>query len=301
VGQLARPVYPHLPIVLQRLLTFSVIAGITITILVAILLEAGRPLATLRADQDLANWLAGHVDTYSLITADRPSEAVRLLLAGEPDKGAATWRWLLMDNVSEQDPGNLIGNSFHYLIMDERASRQPFSERIAVLSQRKATLLYETDNFLGLGGRRAVFWTFRADHLVNLSFNGELFLQGYNLEPTPDGGIALLFHWYTLATPMADYHYFLHIVDPQTGKLLGQNDGALGKGVHPTSQWRHAEIVFEQISLPGEMVLHLPSELSVEFGLYDLKMGQRARIISGNQTLPGDSVTWKLAQQWSEF
>ena len=135
-----------------------------------------------------------------------------------------------------------------------------------------------------------MLWTFKPDFELKLLFDDTLYLAGYNIVSTGGGNLGLLFHWYTVHVPRADYQLFIHVVDTQTGQMLGQIDEPLSKGTHPTTTWNSNEIVFETVTLPPNLAYGNACHCKLEMGLYQLKDGTRAFIKDDGQHPVGDHV-----------
>ncbi len=92
-------------------------------------------------------------------------------------------------------------------------------------------------------------------------------LRGYTREETAEG-IALTLYWEALQGGMADYHHFVHLLDPATGQPLAQHDGMPRHNTYPTSQWVAGEIVADELFLP---LADVPAgEFALVAGLYEV-------------------------------
>jgi len=263
--------------------------GLTLAMLATLsgAMAVANEFAVRDADGNLTDWLIGHVASHSRIAIDAASQSI--LSRVHDSEIGQTWEWRVQDRVDLQSPGTWIGvQQVHYLVLDERSSNVPLQDRVDALMQQQATLLYRTQGIFGLGGRRAVLWTFKPDIELKLLFDDSLYLAGYTTVPAQDGSVGLLFHWYTTHVPKVDYQLFIHVINTQSGQMIGQVDGPLGNGTHPTSTWTANEIVFETVSLPANLAPTSQCKCTLEFGLYQLKDGTRSLIKNEAQQPIGD-------------
>jgi len=233
-----------------------------------------------------AQWLAEHVADRSRLIAEVHSRDVINLAGSWPVAG--TWDWQTVGEIDPKIAGRGRDNGAHYLVIDDRTrSDKPFAERVQAIEDQGATIVYQSTNPFGLGYRQVVLWTFRPQVVLNLTFDNTLTLIGYNVNRTAEGRSSLIMHWYTRRIPEVAYNIFVHLIDPESGKLVAQADTQLGKGIHPTNTWRQNELVYEPIDLPPEMA---QKPYTVRIGLYQLDTGTRAQIQTADQKAIGDHV-----------
>ena len=233
-------------------------------------------IGTTAIDLTTGNWLQAHVTDFSRVAYENSSTEL-FTLAKQAGGGAATWEGLREDRRSPPQLVALIIGGTHYLLLGEdHANSGQFSARIRQFTDQGAELLYDSGDMFGLAPRRAILWTFRPQHVLNLNFNNELFLIGYDVQ---QDGKDLLLYWYTRRKPLAAYQLFVHLLDPQTSQLVAQGDIPLGRGRHPSDTWRPDELVFEPVAVPPTS---LPSPLRLDFGLYQLDTGRRVTIQGTN-------------------
>ncbi len=184
----------------------------------------------------------------------------------------------------------LNAEGVHYLILDARSdTSRTLEARLKRLVEQGATVIYQSANPLGLGPRQAVLWAFRPNYSVNVQFGRSLLLIGYHAITTERGN-SLLFHWYTQHPTNVAYTMFVHVLDANTGSLVGQADTPLGEGVRPTNTWRQNEPVFESVDLPADLLKRTTRPFHVRVGLYAQGDGQRALIENKNQTFCDDHI-----------
>lgn len=136
------------------------------------------------------------------------------------------------------------------------------------------------------------FWAYQGDlaakgmppHTpIGVDLGNVAHLIGYDLpETTLAAGdtLSLELYWRALQPSPADWHIFVHLVDPQNDTAAGivaQWDSAPRAGTYPFWVWQKEELVVESLRLvlplevpPGDYVLLI--------GLYDLASGERAPI-----------------------
>ena len=76
-----------------------------------------------------------------------------------------------------------------------------------------------------------------------------LALRGYRLEIEGDG-LALTFYWEALRGGAQDYTRFAHLLGPEAGPPLSQDDAMPQRGTYPTGQWQAGELIADPVWLP---------------------------------------------------
>ncbi len=267
----------------------ATLAAKTGAILLALVLVIGA-IAIILTSRATAQWLAEHVADRSRLVAELHAGDVINLT--ETWSVAHTWDWKTVYEIDPKTASRWRENGAHYLLIDDRTrTDKPFAERLRTLEAQGAIIVYESANPLGLGYRQVVLWAFRPQYPINVSFDNKLFLIGYNVLKTPDGRTSLLLHWYTSRIPDIAYNLFVHLIDPDSGKIIAQADTPLGKGIHPTNTWRQNELVFEPVDLPSEIS---QKPYTIRIGLYNLATGARAEVQNAAQKSVGDFVELML-------
>jgi hypothetical protein len=136
------------------------------------------------------------------------------------------------------------------------------------------------------------FWAYQGELLqettepsaeTDVRFGTVAQLIGHDLTQTlvaPGDTLSLGLYWRALQPPRADWHIFVHLVDPgndTTAGIVAQWDAAPRAGTYPFWVWQAEEVVTEpaHLVLPGD----LPSgEYVLLVGVYDLATGERAQV-----------------------
>ena len=108
---------------------------------------------------------------------------------------------------------------------------------------------------------------------TELCWQEGLCLRGYDLQKTGQE-LNLVLYWQVAAPLDQSYKRFVHLIDPQDGRVLAQSDGVPRNWTYPTDIWEANEIVPDQAALSLE---------GLEAGAYDLRLGWYA--VDGGQTL----------------
>lgn len=136
------------------------------------------------------------------------------------------------------------------------------------------------------------FWAYQGNPSVEvispttqteIDFGNVARLTGYDLPKTvlvPGDTLSLRLYWRALQPSPADWHIFVHLVDPQndtTAGIFAQWDSAPRAGTYPFWVWQPEESVTESLNL---ILPHdIPSgEYILLIGLYNLATGERAPI-----------------------
>ena len=136
------------------------------------------------------------------------------------------------------------------------------------------------------------FWAYQGDHAMEAptptirtaaDFGSVAQLIGYDL-PTitlaQGDTLPLKLYWRVLQPARADWHIFVHLVDPQndtSAGIVAQLDSAPRAGTYPFWVWQPEEVVTEPLHLilPHEVP---PGEYVLLIGIYNLATGERAFI-----------------------
>ncbi|MCP4537067.1 MAG: hypothetical protein GY832_07960 [Chloroflexi bacterium] len=130
---------------------------------------------------------------------------------------------------------------------------------------------------------------------VNALFGNELRLLGYQLQ-REQAQLTLKLHWRSEHLIKTDYVIFVHVLDPDTGLRVAQDDSMPRRWSYPTTYWDSGEIVSDAIPLSLE---NAPSgAYSVVVGVYDSETKKRLSVIAHDGqpqpddqiVLPGDKV-----------
>ena len=109
---------------------------------------------------------------------------------------------------------------------------------------------------------------------TELCWLGRLCLLGFDSEQSGDQ-LELTLYWQAAQTPGLSYKRFVHLVDPQDGRVVAQSDDIPRDWTYPTDIWVPGEIVVDSVSLPLE---------NIPGGDYLLRGGWYA--VDGGQALP---------------
>jgi hypothetical protein len=97
------------------------------------------------------------------------------------------------------------------------------------------------------------------------TFNDEIKLLGYDLEPLGDNQFSLALVWQALTEPSDDYTVFVHALALDGVCCPWQSDQMPQQGAYPTSQWLAGEVVVDRYTIT------LPENASA--GFYPLEIG----------------------------
>jgi hypothetical protein len=104
---------------------------------------------------------------------------------------------------------------------------------------------------------------------------GTLRLGGYDMSQNAHT-LQLTLYWQALASQNADYHYFVHLIDPAQQQIVAQVDAVPQQGTLPTWQWQAGQIVAESVVLDLQNVP--PGEYQITLGWYDPQTGDRLTV-----------------------
>ncbi len=126
------------------------------------------------------------------------------------------------------------------------------------------------------------------EHPLQITFGDILRLRGYDLRQSDDM-LALTLYWQAQRAMNTSYKMFVHLIDPETGEVIAQDDAVPRRWGYPTDRWAQNEIVQDTIPLP---LNGLPSgQYRLIVGCYDPTTGKRLppRDADGEH-LPDDAV-----------
>ena len=116
--------------------------------------------------------------------------------------------------------------------------------------------------------------SFDPQQMTGLCWEGDLCLRGYDLSQNP-GQLDLDLFWQAAAGVEESYKRFVHVVDPQDGRVMAQSDAIPREWTYPTDIWEPNEVVADRLSLPLD---------GVEPGSYELRTGWYT--VDGGRTIP---------------
>ena len=93
-----------------------------------------------------------------------------------------------------------------------------------------------------------------------------LALRGYRVEAEVDG-LALTLYWEALRPGARDYTRFAHLLGPEAGPPLSQDDAMPQRGTYPTGQWQTGELIVDPVWLP------LPAGVSDSDNRFEVGIG----------------------------
>jgi hypothetical protein len=113
-------------------------------------------------------------------------------------------------------------------------------------------------------------------------FEEGLELLDVEIEPEGEGQTRIRLRW-RAASPLAtDYNVFVHLV--RGDEVLGQDDGAPGGGLYPTSWWRPGDELVDEHTVIGS---YDPQRDQIVVGWYEWSSMRHLRIVWRDQGEPG--------------
>jgi hypothetical protein len=111
-------------------------------------------------------------------------------------------------------------------------------------------------------------------------FGEALRLLGYDLHLADDQAQVRL-HWQALRRMDVPYKFFLHLVDPASGRLVAQADVMPHNWTYPTTWWEVGEVVSDEIVLP---LTDVPAgTYCLQTGVYHPDSGERLPLTDGHE------------------
>jgi hypothetical protein len=112
---------------------------------------------------------------------------------------------------------------------------------------------------------------------TDVAFGDSLQLLGYDLE-VGEHQVCAILHYQALRRMEANYKFFVHLYDTQSGALVAQTDVMPRNWTYPTRWWENGEVVSDPIVVQLDGV---PSgRYRVGVGVYDPQLGERLPIAS---------------------
>ncbi|MHB8750876.1 MAG: glycosyltransferase family 39 protein [Aggregatilineales bacterium] len=107
---------------------------------------------------------------------------------------------------------------------------------------------------------------------MSANFADEAELVGYDVSSLvmhPGQKVTLTLYWRANHKLTTDYHVFVHILDPQTTTIFGQDDAMPAAWTRPTTTWQPGEIIKDEHTF----IIHPDAQFGtwqIEVGLYQL-------------------------------
>jgi 4-amino-4-deoxy-L-arabinose transferase-like glycosyltransferase len=152
---------------------------------------------------------------------------------------------------------------------------------IRLLGSNNETLLTADIGQLTVEESIRLFTPPKPTYPLPATFNDEIKLLGYDLEPLGNNQFSLALIWQALDEPAGDYTVFVHALDLDGVCCPWQSDQMPQQGTYPTSQWLTDEVVVDRytITLPEDTA---PGQYPLEIGLFIPENGRRLVV-----TIPG--------------
>lgn len=106
---------------------------------------------------------------------------------------------------------------------------------------------------------------------TDIRFDSFVALRGYAVDTgaaRPGEPIDIELYWEVTGHPPGDYLLFAHLIDRDTGALVGQRDTHPGLGNFPSSQWQPGDRFVERLSLYVPETAYVPAEAVLRVGFY---------------------------------
>ena len=107
---------------------------------------------------------------------------------------------------------------------------------------------------------------------MSANFQDQAELVGYDVSSLimhPDHKMTLTLYWRAKQKISADYHVFVHVLDPATTTIYGQDDSMPAAWTRPTSSWQPDEIIKDEHTFTIRPDA-APGTWQIEVGLYQL-------------------------------
>ena len=113
-------------------------------------------------------------------------------------------------------------------------------------------------------------------------------LRGYDLQVSAQS-LDLTLYWQAEQRIDVSYKVFVHLVDPQTGAIVAQDDAVPRRWTYPTTLWEPGELVEDTVPLSLDGVS--TGQYCLVLGLYALDTGERLPAYSADgERYPDDVV-----------
>jgi hypothetical protein len=197
-----------------------------------------------------------------------------LLVEGDPVQGSypfANWAvpQFLVDRQTVRIPNDLPAGDYRLVLrlLGEGQEAQ-YAVDLGLLRAETSERVYE---------RPPVTYSLEA------SFGQEITLVGYDLVAGAAGrNHRLTLVWEAASQPAGDYTVFVHLLRPDGGCCVWQEDAMPRQGSYPTSRWLAGEVISDsyQINLPPELPA---ASYPLEVGLYLAETGRRLAVRQAGQ------------------
>jgi hypothetical protein len=125
---------------------------------------------------------------------------------------------------------------------------------------------------------------------LDVRFGETARLVGYDgPAATGRGELALTLYWQALRATDAPYTVFVHLVDEQSGAVIGYGDSEPGRGAYPTTGWLKGEHLGDPHTITFAPIGGASRQVRIEVGLYDPGAGQRLTLPDGADAL----ILWR--------
>lgn len=206
-----------------------------------------------------ADWLTSGTSSaalrarWSLVAADgiRVSQVLDLAPGSPP----ATWpaNAFIQGRVRLGTSPSLAAGHYALALALVDSGEQPVGPEVTVAE-------------LDVSGRPRSFTLPPVETSFAATFGDVIKLWGYDSQQTPDA-LHLTLVWSALAAPRRDYKFFVHLFNPDDGRVAAQFDAIPRNFTYPTVIWLNGEVVSDTVQLPLAGVP--PGSYEVAVGWYD--------------------------------
>lgn len=139
---------------------------------------------------------------------------------------------------------------------------------------------------------------------LNIQFGNTIGLNRHDIEEGA-GTLTITLHWQASQVPAADYHVFVHLLDPE-GNLVAQQDGPPAHEAPLTSTWLAGETIIDkrELILPAD---YPDGRYDLLVGWYNPATGERLPVTAANERVIWQNGTavwltdWELGQAEAEL
>lgn len=177
-----------------------------------------------------------------------------------------------------------IVRGFHTLLVDPFLQPGPYTVSVSLMDSDTGVV---TGHPASIGSIQVD--PLRPTHPLEALWGDVILLHGYDLNQSEES-LELTLYWQARHKMNTSYKIFVHLIDPDSGAIVTQDDAVPRRWTYATTEWQRDEVVRDVISLSLDGVP--PGRYRLWLGLYDQATGERLAVYAADrERYSGDAVS----------
>jgi hypothetical protein len=257
--------------------------------------DYGQAYATPHTHATLGNWFIENVPqgTRAVIEQSTPFNSY----AGFPGR-QQIYHQYGVESMFNETAEAYRQRGYEYLVWSSKGLHEPPYTDFETVDQQpyfdNAEVALRLDNSKSRGPQLLIFRLKPIQqHVLYAWFTPAISFRGYDLDKEtfkPGDEVRLMLYWMSAEKIKVNYVVFVHVLDPQTGRLIVGQDGPPDYGNTPTWKWKgDMQFIRDQriFTIPADA---LPGIYTLRIGMYDADTKARVQVLDLRSQPVGDGL-----------